>query len=316
MSEGQHVLPQIETHVEVHEHDPDNGTAFPHHIALGTRGSEESLQKELEPLYQRWKRETPHKWRHDAFGSPTVPVKDHIFPAILRCRLGAVNPLILLKKSDAEDVKYPSGDMDRKVWLELMRKDNNWNPTHINAVVDIVKSHFADPDHGAIVIFSGYVAVLDLVEIAIQQVLKRNCLRRDGSVSHKDKIKNLQLFERQDKPEHQILLTTTRSGGEGLNLPRANRVITVCPSLNPYVDLQAWNRVLRPGQTQKCFWHTIWLKSSYEMRQAFIQDRKLPPMQNPSSRSLRKIWSAQETSAKNTSALSYVESFPHLMIIC
>jgi SNF2 family DNA or RNA helicase len=83
-------------------------------------------------------------------------------------------------------------------------------------------------------------------------------------------MKNLDTFE---KGHRQILMMTTRSGGEGLNLPMANTVITVCPSFNPSVDLQAFHRVLRREQTRKCTWHMLFLEYSYEIRVQVLMRR-------------------------------------------
>ena len=51
-----------------------------------------------------------------------------------------------------------------------------------------------------------------------------------------------------EEPEIQILLLTTRSSGTGLNLSAADTVIFLENDWNPFVDLQAMDRVHRIGQ--------------------------------------------------------------------
>ncbi|KAI5189560.1 DNA excision repair protein ERCC-6 [Nematocida sp. AWRm77] len=96
-----------------------------------------------------------------------------------------------------------------------------------------------------ILVFSQYREVLDILE----RVLKRlNVQRIDGALSVRKRAEVLETFGRTEETE--VLLLTTKVGGVGINIPRANTVVLYDMDWNPFNDDQAQARAHRIGQTQ------------------------------------------------------------------
>ncbi|KAJ0398400.1 hypothetical protein ATCC90586_000691 [Pythium insidiosum] len=72
--------------------------------------------------------------------------------------------------------------------------------------------------------------------------------RVDGSVRGKERWQAIDRFR--SNPDTFVFLISTRSGGVGLNLQRADTVIFVDSDYNPQADLQAVARAYRLGQTK------------------------------------------------------------------
>jgi SNF2 family DNA or RNA helicase len=178
----------------------------------------------------------------------------------------------------------------RQNWRKWMADGEKWRSSATDKVIEIVKKHLArkpnDPNKlkswspdsmgpGGLIIFGEYIRGLDVIEMAIKHELGRKCLRRDGTVKGKTKKKVLVDFRKQGIENHMILLTTAKSGGEGLNLPEAATVIQISPSFNPFLDKQAQCRPLRRGQTEHVEIYKVFMDDSYEQRIDFMQFRKV-----------------------------------------
>jgi len=72
--------------------------------------------------------------------------------------------------------------------------------------------------------------------------------RIDGNTHIKDRQKMVDLFN--DDSSYFGLLCTTKTGGVGLNLTGANRIVLFDPDWNPQADAQARERAYRFGQTR------------------------------------------------------------------
>ncbi|PVG00118.1 hypothetical protein CPB86DRAFT_806025, partial [Serendipita vermifera] len=75
-----------------------------------------------------------------------------------------------------------------------------------------------------------------------------NTRQLQGDMKPEDRQKSIMDF--QNDPEVFIFLITTQTGGVGLNLTAANKVIIFDPSWNPANDLQAMDRAFRIGQVR------------------------------------------------------------------
>ncbi|KAH0479325.1 MAG: uncharacterized protein KVP18_003875 [Porospora cf. gigantea A] len=118
-----------------------------------------------------------------------------------------------------------------------------------------------------VLIFSDSTKMLDLVgsnialiEYAVLNVVGCSYTRIDGSIReclaivvvilfsvNEERTRRIQAFQ---SGENQACILTTRSGGVGLNLTAADRVIILDPDWNPAVDSQAVDRAHRIGQKQ------------------------------------------------------------------
>jgi len=94
-------------------------------------------------------------------------------------------------------------------------------------------------------IFSQSKRMLDIIQTVLHQKNIQTC-RIDGSTK---KVDN-QVTTFQNSNKHRVMLITTRSGGIGLTLTAATRVIIFDPDWNPSSDKQAIGRAYRLGQTK------------------------------------------------------------------
>ncbi|KAH3900716.1 related to DNA repair and recombination protein RDH54 [Saccharomycodes ludwigii] len=103
-----------------------------------------------------------------------------------------------------------------------------------------------------VVIVSNYTQTLDI----IQNLLISNNMsfsRLDGSIANKQRIVLVNNFNRMSSEENFAFLLSAKSGGVGLNLVGANRLILFDNDWNPAIDLQAMGRIHRDGQKKECF---------------------------------------------------------------
>jgi TATA-binding protein-associated factor len=100
-------------------------------------------------------------------------------------------------------------------------------------------------------IFAEHRETLDLIlDIFTQYFPSTSCLLMDGRTPARKRAENAIFFNTEAPDAPQILLLTTSSCGLGLNLSAAEIVIFVEHSWNPFVDLQAMDRVHRLGQVR------------------------------------------------------------------
>ncbi|EXJ56639.1 hypothetical protein A1O7_06983 [Cladophialophora yegresii CBS 114405] len=95
-------------------------------------------------------------------------------------------------------------------------------------------------------IFSQFVMVLDILEL----VLEREAIgyfRLDGSTKVTERQDLIDEFSADDN-HTPVFMLSTKAGGAGINLAKANKVIIFDSGFNPQDDIQAENRAHRIGQ--------------------------------------------------------------------
>jgi SWI/SNF-related matrix-associated actin-dependent regulator 1 of chromatin subfamily A len=95
-------------------------------------------------------------------------------------------------------------------------------------------------------IFSQFVMVLDILEL----VLEREAIgyfRLDGSTKVTERQDLIDEFSAEDN-HTPVFMLSTKAGGAGINLAKANKVIIFDSGFNPQDDIQAENRAHRIGQ--------------------------------------------------------------------
>jgi SNF2 family DNA or RNA helicase len=111
-----------------------------------------------------------------------------------------------------------------------------------------------------IVIFSQWTGTIHL--IAKYLATKRiSCIRYGGDLSLNDKNGIIDQFNHSSV---KVLLITTKAGGVGLNLTKANHVILVDSWWNYAVEEQAIDRVYRIGQSKDVFVHRLYMEDTIE----------------------------------------------------
>lgn len=102
-------------------------------------------------------------------------------------------------------------------------------------------------DGHVVLLFSQSTAFLDIIQDFLT-LESFSYERIDGSVRGKERWQSIERFR--SDPDVFVFLISTRSGGVGLNLQRADTVIFVDSDYNPQADLQAVARAYRLGQTK------------------------------------------------------------------
>lgn len=122
-------------------------------------------------------------------------------------------------------------------------------------------------------VFSAFVAVLDVVEFFMKQInaqaegarhpgLERYCgpwiltkdyYRLDGKTPKSIRHAMITRFNDPANKRTRCFLISAKAGGQGINLIGANRVVLLDTSWNPSNDQQNIFRVFRLGQKSKCF---------------------------------------------------------------
>lgn len=103
-----------------------------------------------------------------------------------------------------------------------------------------------------VVVISNYTKTLDLIE---QFIISHNMAfsRLDGGTPSNKRESIVTNFNKTPAESNFIFLLSSKSGGVGLNLIGASRLILFDNDWNPSIDLQAMARIHRDGQTRPTF---------------------------------------------------------------
>jgi len=150
--------------------------------------------------------------------------------------------------------------------------------TKVKALLDSlreseVESKSLPPDEQPIksVVFSGWTANLDLIQIALEDNAIRY-VRLDGKMSRKNRNTSLEAFR--DDPTVCVILISITAGGLGLNLTTGSKVYVMEPQFNPAAEAQAIDRVHRLGQKREVFTYRYIMDDSFEDKMLDLQRKK------------------------------------------
>ena len=101
-----------------------------------------------------------------------------------------------------------------------------------------------------IVLISNYTKTLDLLETVLRKI-NLTFSRLDGSTPNNVRSKLVNQFN--TNPNINVFLLSSKSGGMGINLVGASRLILFDNDWNPATDLQSMSRIHRDGQVKPCF---------------------------------------------------------------
>jgi SWI/SNF-related matrix-associated actin-dependent regulator 1 of chromatin subfamily A len=97
-------------------------------------------------------------------------------------------------------------------------------------------------------VFSQFTSVMDILGWVFDDH-DINFMRMDGSTPIAERQSLMDVFYQDESI--QLFMISTKSGGAGINLACANKVIIFDSSFNPQDDIQAENRAHRVGQTRE-----------------------------------------------------------------
>ena len=138
-----------------------------------------------------------------------------------------------------------SDDDDVEVNSSLLRsQDLVWSDSGKLLVLSKILPLWFNEGH-KVLIFAQTQTMLNLIEVMIKELHFRY-LRLDGSTAIPRRAGIVDTFNKD--PTIFVILLTTRTGGVGISLTSANRVVLFDPDWNPQTDIQARERAWRLGQ--------------------------------------------------------------------
>ncbi|CAG8952487.1 hypothetical protein HYFRA_00001234 [Hymenoscyphus fraxineus] len=143
-------------------------------------------------------------------------------------------------------------------------------------VADLLRSKYESslkPDEPPIksVVFSGWTAHLDLIQLALQQN-DIKYTRLDGKMTRTARGAAMDNFR--TDPSILVILVSIMAGGLGLNLTTANKVYVMEPQYNPAAEAQAVDRVHRLGQKREVTTVRYIMNDSFEEKMLELQEKK------------------------------------------
>ena len=127
------------------------------------------------------------------------------------------------------------------------------------------------PEKHRCVIFSQMAKTLDLIELFLADK-KIAYLRLDGSTPLETRQSRVERFNMD--PNYFCFLSSTRSGGIGINLTGADTVIFYDSDWNPAIDLQAQDRCHRLGQNKEVTVYRLITENTIEANIHAVSEKK------------------------------------------
>ncbi|KAK4055289.1 hypothetical protein OIV83_000572 [Microbotryomycetes sp. JL201] len=138
------------------------------------------------------------------------------------------------------------------------------------ALEEVLRVQKENPDD-KIIIISSFTTALDMVDDMFQ-ANGIATVRYQGDMTREYREEAVRKFKKSHKCK--IMLLSLHSGGVGLNLTRANRVISLDLAWNKACESQAFDRCHRIGQTKKVQINRMMIDKTVEQRIAELQIRK------------------------------------------
>ncbi|OSX63442.1 hypothetical protein POSPLADRAFT_1045766 [Postia placenta MAD-698-R-SB12] len=191
----------------------------------------------------------------------------------LRKRLGKRRAIILSDdEMDIDDDVICGAKPDVEIPPEQVKLMPRFLPsTKMKHMMEFLKAWAeSNPDEKTLVI-SQWTQCLQLVS----DYLTENGflhVKYQGDMNRRKRDQAIRVFMAKDKAT--IMLMSLKCGGVGLNLTRANRVISLDLGWSEAVESQAFDRVHRLGQTRPVYVHRLVIADTVEDRVLALQERK------------------------------------------
>ena len=159
------------------------------------------------------------------------------------------NPSIILEELSAySDMEVHQLCMKSAVLKRYTLQNNEWMASgKVSRLVDLLLK-FKEEGHRTL-LFSQFVMVMDILELVLQSV-QIPFFRLDGGTKVEERQDLINEFSA-DENETPVFMLSTKAGGAGINLAKANKVIIFDSGFNPQDDIQAENRAHRIGQDRE-----------------------------------------------------------------
>ncbi|KAF7302735.1 SNF2 superfamily protein [Mycena chlorophos] len=180
--------------------------------------------------------------------------------------------------SDEEDDETPEGKgvlikgPQKKLTKEELKMIPKFLPsTKMKSMMDYIKTLAEEkPDEKTLVI-SQWTQCLDIVSDYLQEAQIPH-VKFQGDMTNSQREKAVSVFMSKDKAT--VMLMSLKCGGVGLNLTRANNVVSLDLGWSPAIDNQAFDRVHRLGQVRPVTVRRLVIADTVEDRILALQERK------------------------------------------
>ena len=119
---------------------------------------------------------------------------------------------------------------------------------------------FSQKAKDKVLVFSHSIPTLDFIEDSLKKS-GRNYSRIDGKIKTTSRQRLTKAF---NTGTIEVFLISTKSGGQGLNMFGANRVVIMDDNFNPMYEEQAVGRAYRLGQTKPVFVYYLTVAGTFE----------------------------------------------------
>ncbi|KAH9259092.1 hypothetical protein BASA81_002712 [Batrachochytrium salamandrivorans] len=176
-------------------------------------------------------------------------------------------------KSSDTSTSSTSRLFGRKSILQGLKLEQFQSSCKLDAIVEqVAKVVNSQDDLEKIIVFSQFTTFLDLIQWRLQTLQVAGVVKFVGSLNAQERRAVLHEFK--TNPTVRVILMSLKAGGEGLNLQEASVVLSVDPWWNPSVEMQAFHRAHRIGQTRPVRAIRFVTKQTIEERMMQLQDKK------------------------------------------
>ncbi|GAA5933819.1 uncharacterized protein JCM15063_000477 [Sporobolomyces koalae] len=174
---------------------------------------------------------------------------------LMMLRKCANTPGLLMQQADSKDSKgqensiFSEGDLTRLFPTDVDPCSLSLS-AKLSALALMLRDLRTRTDE-KIVVVSNFTSTLDIIEKYCKRSKYPFC-RLDGKTPQEERIPMVNAFNRGNKQSQFIFLLSSKSGGTGLNIIGASRLVLIDSDWNPSTDLQAMARIHREGQTRPC----------------------------------------------------------------
>ncbi|TKY89822.1 hypothetical protein EX895_001119 [Sporisorium graminicola] len=173
-------------------------------------------------------------------------------------------PELLLKDTEStadSPTKALVGDLTRFFPPNFVRNEARFGGKLI-CVMNLLQTVRAQTND-KVVLVSNFTSTLDIVE-AMMRKKRYPYLRLDGKTPQDERMAMVNQFNREGVDNSFVFLLSAKSGGVGLNLIGANRLVLIDSDWNPSTDLQAMARIHRDGQKKSCYIYRLLLSGTMD----------------------------------------------------
>ncbi|KAG0702167.1 SNF2 family N-terminal domain-containing protein [Suillus ampliporus] len=175
---------------------------------------------------------------------------------------------------DADEREVVIGRSHRKVPASMgqVKMMSRFLPsTKMNQMMEHLEKWAKEDPSDKTIIISQWTECLKLVSDFLAEK-KIPHVKYQGSMSRNQRDQAVRVFMMGNTA--QVMLMSLKCGGVGLNLTRANRVISLDLGWSEAIESQAFDRVHRLGQQKEVFVHRLVIANTVEDRVLALQERK------------------------------------------